>query len=156
MRYLLAILCITLALPAAAATTNKECRGKKAFELSDGTSGCLLEIKETTVTSTLSRDDGQSKSRKAEAVLVAVGLFGSFDTNIRVTSKRIQEVCSILKGEVAQGNGGAMPKNVIVHMVWPGVQLPKPTRANGGQYLNQVPQLNKSCRSPQYFGTRTR
>lgn len=156
MRYLLAILCITLALPLAAATSNKECRGKKTFGLSDGTTGCLLEVKETSITSTLSRDDGQSKSRKTGAVLVAVGLFGQFDTNIRVTSKRMGEICSLLKEDVAKGNGGTMPRNVIVQMVWPGVQLPEPTRANGGQYLNQAAQLNKSCRSPKYFGTWTR
>jgi hypothetical protein len=156
MRYLFACIFMMLALPAAAAQPGKECRGKQTFELSDGTTGCLLQLDTTNITRTLSRDDGQSKSQKKQAVLSVVGLYGKFDTRMRVTSKRMKEICTAVMPAMQQKNGGRTPQQIVVQMVWPGVGLPKPTRANGGQYLNQVAELNSSCRSPQYFGSRTR
>lgn len=156
MRYLLALLAVFAAQPALSAQAGAECRGKKTFELSDGTAGCLLKLAETGITRTLSRDDGQSRSRQAEAVIAVVGVYGSFDTRMKVTSTRLKEICTVVMPAMKQASAGKAPDHVIVQMLWPGVALPQPTRSNGGEHLNQVAELNASCRSPQYFGTRSR
>ncbi|APX10979.1 hypothetical protein BWR18_04190 [Tateyamaria omphalii] len=152
MRYVLTIIVVLLAFPAWA-QQGAVCKGKQSFTLGDGTSGCLLDIRATSITKTLTRDDGQSRSNSRNAALIEVAMFGRFNSQWRVSTPRMKEVCNIFRQTATASFPGKPPKSIVVRMLWPDV--PNPERNAfvrlRSKVANQAAFMNGSCRSIKYF-----
>ncbi len=155
MKYLFPFLLMAFAAPVVA-QESRECRGKESFQLSDGSSGCVLGVGTTTISSKVTVDGVEMRNRKSDSALVVVAMAGEFDTKRRVTSRRLKEVCSHSMAAVQQKFSGEPYKYIVVGMKWPGKTMPRASVANGGKFLNQAAYLTTKCRSPQYFVTKYR
>ena len=148
-----AIALLILSLPAAAQAAS-ECRGKKTFKLSDGATWCLIYKGETTVTNTLSRDDGQSKSKSTDMPVFVVAMDGTFKKSMGKSEKRMKEICQRLQVTNADAFTGGKRARVVVSMLWP-----EKARAEGkkatARFANQAGSVNTTCRSVRLFGNRT-
>ena len=118
MRYLFACIFMMLALPAAAAQPSAACKGQQSYALSDGSTWCLLHSDKTTLTSTLSRDDGNSKSSSNQAHIFVVVMNGAFSKRMGTSEKRMKEICQVMRSKSPDLFAGrTQDRNIIVSML---------------------------------------
>ena len=96
-----------------------ECRGKQSFDLGNGTTGCLLDIRETSITKSVIRDDGQSRSNARGAALIEVAMFGTFSKKWSISTPRMKAVCSLFADQTKATLAGKSVKQIVVVMRWP-------------------------------------
>ena len=118
MQKMLTFLFILFALPLAA-QQERECRGKKAFDLGDGAYGCVHEIGTTTLTETVYRDDGAStRSNRQSAGFIDVRIFGKYVESKRTAGNRMKAICKTFKSDVDAVMEGKRFVSIIVRFVW--------------------------------------
>lgn len=153
MRYLITFLAFLAAAPAMA-QQGDICKGRKSFELSDGSKGCLLEVSRSHITHSVTIDNVPNRSKDTAAAVVQVAMFGDFQVKWKYTTPRLREICKTFQADAVAAQKGEKFRSIIVHMHWPAENIPAKYRTNGG-VLHQSGFTNKNCRSVQYFGTRT-
>ncbi|MBV7408939.1 hypothetical protein [Maritimibacter sp. DP1N21-5] len=153
MRYILTVLVMCFALPAMA-QQERECRGKQAFDLGDGSYGCLLEVGTSSITTTLTRDDGaSSRSSRNAAGEIVVAMFGSHSGSRQVVRNRMLAVCRTFLPRVKQELSGRNYSRIVIQLVWPRVK-------NTGDFVSvsstsvdvQPAFSNANCRGIRFFG----
>jgi len=124
MRKLIAVFFILLAVPAFA-QQERECRGKKPFDLGDGAYGCLQELGTTAITTTTTRDDNaSSKSRRNTAGRITVLMFGDYSDSRSVISSRAKKVCRAFLADFNAENPNLRPHRIVIDLIWPRVENP--------------------------------
>lgn len=153
MRAISIILFVLLALPAFA-QNERECRGRQAFDLGDGAYGCLFEVGSTSITTTMTRDDGaSSKQRSNDAGLIDVAMFGAYTESKRVTSARIRTICQTFLPALQADTPGSNYHRIVVRLFWPRVEntgdmVPK----DQSEIAVQPAFTSGTCRGVRYFG----
>ncbi len=152
MRYFITILMFLLAVPVVAQEGNP-CGERKSFQLTDGSIGCLLEISQSHFTRSRTVDNSPDWSKEVPSIFLHVAMFGEYSTKWRSTTPRHKEICKTFLDQIKTEQAGTKYRNIITHMSWPGVEQPE--SANSEEFAFQSAFLTKSCRSVQYFGTRS-
>jgi len=157
MRYLFACLLMAAALPAAAAQPSAACKGQQSYALSDGSSWCLLHSDKTTLTSTLSRDDGNSKSSSSQAHIFVVAMNGAFSKRMGTSEKRMKEICQVMRSKSPDLFAGrTRDRNIIVSMLWPEKAAAEGLSNLDHRFPNQAAAMTKKCSALRHFGVRSR
>jgi hypothetical protein len=120
-RAIVAMFFVCMALPAAA-QQERECRGKKAFDLGDGSYGCLLEVAMSTITTTTTYDDGGSSkptSRAKQAGAIVVAMFGTQSSSNQVNSARMKTICQTFLPDLKAAHPNNRYRRIILRLVWP-------------------------------------
>ncbi|WP_299554008.1 hypothetical protein [uncultured Tateyamaria sp.] len=153
MRFILTVVFVCFAVPALA-QQERDCRGKQAFDLGDGAYGCLLDIGSTSITTTLTRDDGaSSKSSRNAAGQIDVAMFGTFSGSRQVVGKRMRGICQTFLPTIKQELAGQRYNRIVIRLFWPRV-------ANSGDFVPksrseievQPAFTNANCRGIRFFG----
>ena len=157
MRYLFTCIFMMLALPAAAAQPSAACKGQQSYALSDGSTWCLLHSDKTTLTSTLSRDDGNSKSSSNQAHIFVVAMNGAFSKRMGTSEKRMKEICQVMRSKSPDLFAGrTQDRNIIVSMLWPEKAAAEGIQKLDHRFPNQAAAMTKKCSALRHFGTRSR
>ena len=139
MRVLTILVCILFALPVLA--QDRACRGKKSFDLGDGAKGCIVAIEEGSITTTVTRDDGQGGSvRKRAQPLVAALMSGANTTQRNKIKQRMVAICKVALVDVQKQFAGQRYNRIILLMDW---------RRAGGEIQSGF--SSKDCRGFQFF-----
>lgn len=152
-RYLFTVLFFVLALPALAQQPSI-CRGKSSFDLGDGASGCLLGVGPTAITRGVRRDDGQSKSNRWDAGLIAVAVFGSYEERWSTLTPRMRKTCNLFRDALLAEPEMEGVRDIVVAMYWPEEPLPKygaRRMPNGDTAKTDAAALNRNCRAVNHF-----
>ncbi|MEO1362457.1 MAG: hypothetical protein AAFU86_01630 [Pseudomonadota bacterium] len=154
MRYLLALVMLVLAFPAMAQQSSI-CRNKQVFDIGGGASACLIEVGQTSIRETLTRDDGQgSKRNSSMAALIHVVAFGAFDPRLSLTSRRMSSICNAFRDRALSGVPQSA-RSIVIRIDWPeapdGSARNRSVVSKSGQPV-QAAFANRSCRSVRYFG----
>lgn len=141
---------VALALPVAA-QQSQACKGKRQIALADGASGCVLGVRESTVTRTITQHE--SKSTHKKAVQMGVVLLNGYTSNFGKTNARYREICRKLSGLAKSKLKGLAYEKVVVSIYWPGV---KPANWRGvflfgQQVAHQSAFMNPNCRGVKQF-----
>ena len=148
------VLCL-FAVPAVA-QQSAICRGKQVFDIGGGASACLIEVGQTSIRKTLTRDDGQGGSSSSNrAGLIHVAAFGSFDPKLSLTSRRMSAICNAYR-EAALAGVGQDARSIVIRIDWPTAPADSVSRNRSVVSTDPVPVqaafANRSCRSVRYFG----
>lgn len=153
MRFVLMIILVVFALPAAA-QQERECRGKKPFDLGNGAYGCLLDLGTTQITTTLTRDDGaSSSSRRNQAGHIRVLVFGEYNGSRQVAGARIKAICNTFLPDLKAAIPDVRYHRVVVAMIWPRVANPGDfVPVSRSKVAVQPGFSSASCRGVKFFG----
>ena len=153
MRFLLFVLFAAFAMPALA-QQERECRGKQAIDLGDGAAGCILKVDRTTITTTLTRDDGAgSKTKRNSSPLINVALFGAYSDQKPVIGNRIKAVCRAMLPQLAPSSGQVSSHRIVVVLVWPRVANPGTLVPKSEAEVAVHPAYTSGkCRGVKFFG----
>lgn len=153
MRTLIVLVTFCLALPALA-QQSAECRGKQTFDLGAGTTGCLLEVRQTKVTKTVRRDDGLGSSHSRGAILIKVALLGEYTEAWPTMTPRMRQICNLFLEQAKQQLGATSVRTVVVEKTWPNVAWPASTpryKTIRWRTPRQAAMMNRNCRAVKYF-----
>ena len=152
MRFVLMIVLVVFALPAAA-QQERECRGKKPFKLDDGAYGCLLEVGSARITTTTTRDDGASSSTKRnQAGQIQVLMFGPYNGSRQVAGSRIKALCKTFLPDLKAAQPNVRYHQVVVAMIWPRVENPGDyVAASRSKVAVQPGYSSAQCRGVRFF-----
>ena len=153
MRKIITLFFILFAVPVFA-QQERECRGKKAFDLGDGSYGCVFEVGETVLTRTTTRDDGAStKSRRNSVGFIDALVFGNYAASKVTAGNRMKALCKTFKADVDAAMKGQSYTSTIVRLVW---LREKDLKANtsGGQDrgVAQTAITSSTCRGIRFIG----
>lgn len=136
------------------AQQQPECRSNTQFNLGNGTSGCLIDIRESQFTKTLRRDDGQVKSNARIAAIVEVRMSGAFSRKQAISTPRMKAVCSLFAENAKAALPNTKVRSIIVVMRWPyEVSLPNSDRKIRYEDRDEIhaAAMTPSCRSIKYL-----
>ncbi|MGV6846981.1 MAG: hypothetical protein ACWA5A_01250 [Marinibacterium sp.] len=142
---LLIVALLVLASPVWAQNKEPECRGKTYLKLSGGVYGCLVDVTPGALKRTTRWDNGASKSRRLDAALVKVLLFGPYESSKSLIKSRTQSICRAFKSGIAKEMNEAKYSYVSVAMIWP--RQVRTTNKAGNQVVSvQVGYSTPQCR----------
>ena len=106
-----------------------------------GAKGCIVAIGEGSITTTVTRDDGQGGSvRKQAHPLVAAVMSGANSTKRSVMRKRLLSICNLALADVQKQFAGKKYNRIILIMDW---------RGAGGEIQNGF--SSDKCRGFQFL-----
>ncbi|MEP1537128.1 MAG: hypothetical protein ABJQ34_09990 [Paracoccaceae bacterium] len=152
MRKILTLIFVLFALPVFA-QQEPECRGKKAFDLGDGSYGCVFEVGGTSLTHTTVRDDGAStRSNREQAGYIDVRIFGNYVASKRTAGNRMKAICKTFKADVDAVMKGQKFDSIIVRFAWLREKDSK-SNAAGNRDLGivQAAFTSSTCRGIRFF-----
>ncbi|MFL4472013.1 hypothetical protein ACERZ8_19805 [Tateyamaria armeniaca] len=147
------IFTLLLALPAAA-QQERECRGKQAFDLGDGSYGCLQEVGTSQITTTRTRDDGASSSvRKNATGKIEVLMFGEYNGSRQVTGNRIKTICRTFLPTLQAELTDLSYHRIVVVLIWPRIENPGNYVPKAEAKVAVQPGFSSAqCRGVKFFG----
>jgi len=144
---------LLLAAPAVA-QQERECRGKQAFDLGDGSYGCLEDVGTSQITTTTTRDDGASSSvRKNETGRIEVLMFGAYNGSKQVTGARIKAICQTFLPNLRAKLPDAKFYRIVVVLIWPRIENPGDYVPKSDANIAVQPGFSSAkCRGAKFFG----
>jgi hypothetical protein len=141
----------------ALAQQGSECRGKANFDLGNGLTGCILEIRESAIVSSVSIDRRESSSRESVAARASFAMYGPFPKAYPAVSRTMMNVCRTTLGAIQKQMGGTKYESITLIASWP---QERTSFQQPGRPATNPPVVsgfaNKRCRAFRFFGTRSR